>query len=176
MDINHGRKILTEMQICFQEMDLPISREAEKMGDSWIVNHLSFKSWYKDEGQLAELVAVVVFEHDIMQLSMNFYPNNIGSRYPDVLELLNLINMERAACYWQLIPDYEKFEFLTAIILTANSLNADQFKNVLHRFLKLGPRLFTIIDRFLNSRHDPKDLLKKFKAVNNDLRLDNIGL
>jgi len=113
MDINQGRKILTEMQICFQQMNLQITKDTEKLGDAFIVNHLSFRSWYKVERHLAEIMAAVVFEHDIVQLSMNFYSEDIKLKFPSVLKLLNLMNQIRAEFYWQLIPDCEQFEFRT---------------------------------------------------------------
>ena len=49
MDINQGRIILTNMQICFQDMDLSIISEKEKLNDPFISNHLFFKSWYECE-------------------------------------------------------------------------------------------------------------------------------
>jgi hypothetical protein len=169
MDINQGRKIITDMQICFQKMDLQITKDTEKLGDSFIVNHLSFRSWYKVERHLAEIVAVVVFEHDIVQLSMNFYSEDIRPKFPSVLQLLNLINQIRAEFYWQLIPDYEKFEFRTAMIITGNLLNTEQFNSVLQRMLKLGPVFYQLIDRYLNSHYKPQKLLKKFKSKNKQL-------
>ena len=172
MDINQGRKILTDMQICFQQMDLQITKDAEKLGDSIIVNHLSFRSWYKVERHLAEIMAVVVFEHDIVQLSMNFYSEDIRLKFPSILKLLNLMNQIRAEFYWQLIPDYEKFEFRTAMIITDNSLNTDQFKSVLQRMLKLGPVFYPLIDRFLNSHYKPQKLFNKFKTKNKRLWQD----
>ena len=169
MDINQGRKILTDMQICFQQMDLQITKDTEKLDDTFIVNHLSFRSWYKVERHLAEIMAAVVFEHDIVQLSMNFYSEDIRPKFPSVLQLLNLINQIRAEFYWQLIPDYELFEFRTAMIITDNSLNTEQFKSVLQRLIKLGPVFYSLIDKFLNSQDKPKKLFKKFKSKNNRL-------
>ena len=169
MDINQGRKILTEMQICFQQMGLQVTKDAENLGDPFIANYLSFRSWYKVEHRLPEIMAVVVFEHDIVQLSMNFYSKDIRFRFPSILKLLNLINQIRADYYWQLIPDYEKFEFRTAMIITDNLLNTEQFKSVLQGLLKLGPVFYVLIDRFLNSHHKPQKLFKKFISKNRQL-------
>jgi hypothetical protein len=166
MDINQGRKILTDMQICFQQMGLQITKDSEKLGDSFITNHLIFRSWYKFEYHVAEIVAVVVFEHDIVQLSMNFYSEDIRLKFPSVLELLNLMNQIRAEFYWILIPDYEKFEFRTAMIITDNLLNTEQIKSVLQRLLKLGPVFYSLIDKFLYSRDKPQKLFNKFKSKN----------
>ena len=169
MDINQGRKILTDMQICFQQMDLQITKDTEKLGDSFITDHLEFRSWYKLERHLAEIVAAVVFEQDIVQLSMNFYSEDIRLKFPSVLQLLNLMNQIRAEFYWQLIPDYEKFEFRTAMIITDNLLNTEQFKTVLQRMVKLGPVFYQLIDRFLNSHYKSQKLFNKFKSKNKQL-------
>jgi hypothetical protein len=174
MDINQGRIILTSMQICFQDMDLPIMSDKEELNDPFISNHLSFKSWYDCEDYPAEILGIVAFEHNAIQLSMNFYLKDIWSKYPSILKMLNLINFARVGYYWQIVPAYEKFEFRTAMIVTGDSLNMDQFKSVLKRFLDLGSGFYPLINQFQHSNSKPQKLLNKYKSKNKRLWLNDL--
>jgi hypothetical protein len=174
MNLNQGRKILTDMQICFQQLELQFMNETEKFDDPFIANHLSFRSWYKSKNHLSEIMAFVAPEHDIVQLSMNFYSDAIRMKYPEVLELLNLINMTGAGYYWQIIPDYEKFEFRTAFCITDNLLDMQQFKIILKRMLKIGPVYYSLIHKYLNSQSKPKHIFNKFKSKNKRLLLTTL--
>jgi hypothetical protein len=174
MDINKGRIILTHMQICFQDMNLPIMSDKEELNDPFISHHLSFKSWYDREDYHAEILGIVVFEHNIIQLSMNFYSKNIWSKYPSILKMLNLINLARVGYYWQIVPAHKKFEFRTAMIITGGSLNVDQFKSVLKRFLDLGLGFYPLINQFQHSNIKPQKLLNKYKSKNRRLWLNDL--
>jgi len=174
MDINQGRIILTSMQICFQDMDLSIINEKEKLNDPYISNHLYFKSGYECENDPVEILGIVMFEHDIIQLSMNFYSKDIWSKYPSILKMLNLINFARVGYYWQIVPAYEKFEFRTAMIVTGDSLNMDQFKSVLKRFLDLGSGFYPLINQFQHSNYKPQKLLNRYKSKHKELWLNDL--
>ena len=174
MDINQGRIILTNMQICFQDMNLPIFSDKEELNDPYISNHLSFKSWYECKDYPAEILGIVGFEHNIIRLSMNFYFKDIWSKYPSILKMLNLINLARVGYYWQIVPAHEKFEFRTAMIVTGDSLNMDQFKSVLKRFLDLGAGFYPLINQFQNSNNKPQKLLNKYKSKNKRLWLNDL--
>jgi len=174
MDINQGRIILTNMQICFQDMNLPIFCDNEELNDPYISNHLSFKSWYECKDYPAEILGIVGFEHNIIQLSMNFYSKDIWSKYPTILKMLNLINISRVGYYWQIVPAYEKFEFRTAMIVTGDSLNMDQFKSVLKRFLNLGSGFYPLINQFQHSNNKPQKLLNNYKSKNKRLWLNDL--
>ncbi len=131
MDINKGRIILTHMQICFQDMNLPIMSDKEELNDPFISHHLSFKSWHDLENYHAEILGIVVFEHNIIQLSMNFYSKDIWSKYPSILKMLNLINFARIGYYWQIVPAHKKFEFRTAMIITAAATDRFSLRSIM---------------------------------------------
>jgi hypothetical protein len=60
------------------------------------------------------------------------------------------------------------------MIVTGDSLNMDQFKNVLKRFLDLGAGFYPLINQFQNSNNKPQKLLNKYKSKNKRLWLNDL--
>jgi len=56
MNINNARKILTEIQGCFKELNLPTIKEKEMLNQSDGFNYLQFCSWLTKDDKVAEIV------------------------------------------------------------------------------------------------------------------------
>jgi hypothetical protein len=161
MDINSARIILAQMQGCFKELDIPYINEDEMLNRSGFSNAIKFRSWLTKLGNLAEILAYVMPDHDIVQLSMNY-----GCNFEDLDEetsrnlfaLLNTINNSDPAFYWLYFGEADKLEFRTAYWLSGDRLIEKQFKSVLESFLKRGPLYFTYFKRLIDYNEDP-DLL-----------------
>ena len=71
MDLNSARIILTQMQGCFKELDVPFVNESEMHSYDGFSNAINFRSWLEKKGNLAEIVASAYPSHGVIQLTMN---------------------------------------------------------------------------------------------------------
>ena len=161
MDINSARTILAQMQGCFKELDIPFINEDEMLNRCGFSNAMRFRSWIAKNENLAEILAYVMPDHDIVQLSMNYVRNfeelnEETSR--NLFTMLNAVNNSDPVSYWLYFGEADKLEFRTAYWLSENRLNENQFKSVLNNFLERGPMYFTYFKRLIDNNEDP-DLL-----------------
>ena len=158
MDINTARIILTKMQGCFKELNIPLINESEMLNIEGFSDAIMFRSWFEKNGNLAELLAFVVPSHGIVQLTMN-YNQNIEdfdeSTIRNLLSLLNAINNSDSTFYLLFCPEAAKLEFRTAYYLAGNQLGEKQFKSLLGKFFNQGPLYYKYFRRLINYSEDP---------------------
>jgi len=145
MNINNARKILTEMQGCFQESNHPAIKEKEVLNQSDGFNYLQFCSWLTKDDKVAEIVVYLSVDQDLVRLSMYLHGGHEEIVSPELFILINNINDSDPSHYWIIHPDSNKLEFRTAYIISESQFNKDQFKSVLKGFLEQGPSYYTSI-------------------------------
>jgi hypothetical protein len=171
INISRSRKILSDMQARFQEVDLPLMREKEEKGAGGIADSLSFKSWCKTESDLAQITASLFPEHDIIELSMSNQRRTPKPVWPALWDLFNLINRTQPYGYWVICSETGMTEYLSAMLVTGEELDRAQFRQLLERFVGYGSRLYALVEEQINSKKRPIDLLNRFMADNPDLPL-----
>ena len=118
INIRKSRKMLGDMQVCFQEADLPLMREKEEKGVGLIADSLSFQSWCKTESDLAQITASLFPEHEIVELSISNQRRIPKPVWPALWDLFNLINRTQPYGYWVVCTETGITEYLSAIIVT----------------------------------------------------------
>ena len=167
MDINTARIIMTKMQGCFKELNVPFINESEMFDCAGFSDAIKFRSWLEKNENLAEVLTFVVPSHDIVQLTMNYYEKFEEfneSTICDLLNLLNAINNSDPTFYWLLCPEADKLEFRTAYYLAGNRLGERQFKSLLEKFLKQGPLYYQYFRRLINHNEDPNKLFYEMQV------------
>jgi hypothetical protein len=149
MDINKGRIILTQMQSCFVESSLQILIESEDLSQKLRSPNLSFSSNITRNDSLAQIQARLWLNFGAIQLSMFFEEELPHGTIPELLALMNDMNLSSAGSYWIAIPGHHKIEFRTAYILPG-ALNEEHFKGVLRRFLDRGLQQYDYLKKILN--------------------------
>jgi len=174
--INRSRKILSEIQKCFQEVNLPLMLEREEKGSGLGFDRLVFNSWCKNESGLAHITASFIPEHDVVELSITngkCIPEKI---WPILWDLFNLINRSQPCDHWIVCPYTGKIIYRSAILMTGDGLNSDQFHMLLERFLRNGSGFYPLIEKQLNSNKRPLALIIEFKENNPDLLMGEISI
>ena len=143
MEINTARKTLTQMQGCFQGLDLPIMGEYEKLDLEAPSVHMAFRSCVLDADCLGEVLAFLWLNHGVIQLSINFNEQLNESILDNLLGLINTINLLNSGIYCVLQPKEGKIEFRTAYVLRRDKFDEDQFRSVLKNLLELALHYYT---------------------------------
>ena len=167
MDVNSARIIIAQMQGCFTELNLKFVNEDEIPAREGLSNAIRFRSWLDKDDNLAEILAFVFPSHEIVLLTMNYYvtiENFDESTMSDLFNLINAVNNSEPAFYCVLMPSANKLEFRTSYYLTRSRLSEGQFKSVLKRFLKQGPRYYQYIRRLIDKNEEPKKLFDEMQT------------
>ena len=149
MNINNARKILTEIQGCFRELNRQPIKEKEMLNQSNGFNYLQFRSWLTKDDKVAEIVTYLSVDQDLVLISMYFYGGHEEIVSPEMFVLINNINDSDPSHYWIIHPDDNKLEFRTAYIVSESQFDKDQFKSVLKTFLEQGPSHYAFM-KYLN--------------------------
>ena len=72
MDINSARIIVTQMQACFKELNMPFVNESEMLDSAKYSNAIQFRSCFEKNGDLAEILVFVFPSQNIILLTMNY--------------------------------------------------------------------------------------------------------
>jgi len=150
MNIKKGRKILMEMQVCFVDAGLPVFGEKEITSEGSESDMMLFMSWYKNDSNLAQIKACFFPENDTAELSMIYYPNLDQSMMQNLHEFLNNINMHQIAGHWIVCSGPNRIEYRSAMIVTEDMLDKEQFEVFLKQFLTKGQRYYPQIEGELN--------------------------
>lgn len=167
MDTNSARIIIAQMQGCFTDLNLKFVNEDEMLTSEEFSNAIKFRSWLEKNENLAEILASVFPDHDVVQLTMNYYENYDDfdeSIMRDLFNLLNEVNNSDPTFYWSLLPRGNKLEFRTAYYLSGSRLSGRQFTSVLKRFLEQGPRYYLYIRRLIYNNEDPNQLFYEMQT------------
>ena len=167
--INRSRKILSDMQECFQQEGLPLMREREEIGAGAEADRLIFNSWCKNGSYLAHISATFYPEHSVSELSMMPGPWVSNEVVPVLWELFNLINMTQIYDHWVVCPQTGRIEYRSAVIVTGDSLDKAQFRELIKRLLRNGRRFYPLIQKQINSKEKPLALVNDFIKENLDL-------
>jgi hypothetical protein len=167
MDVNSARIIITQMEACFKELNVAFVNESEMHNCEGFSNSIKFRSWLGRNDNLAEILAFVFPSHDIVQLTMNYYENikvfNEATIH-NLFNLLNAVNNSDPAFYWLFCPEASKLEFRTAYYLAESRLSKKQFKSLLEKFLKQGPRYYSYFRRLIGHNEDPNILFYEIQV------------
>jgi len=162
MNVNDARIILAEAQSCFQDLNLTLVNESEKLDYSCCSNYLQFRSWISKNNKLAEIQIFIFIENDIIQLSTCFYEDYDDSITRRLLEFINGINYHLSDSYWILYSAVGKFEYRTVQVITEDSFDKDIFKEVIKEYLENGPYDYEYIRRIMQSNEDLDTLLNEW--------------
>lgn len=162
MNINNARKILAEAQSCFQDLKLPLVNESEKLNCECCAKYICFRSCISKDDELGEVLTHIFIDHDIIELSMNFYRDYDESITRRLLEFINGMNYNYAAGYWVLYPANSKFQYRTSQVITGESFDKDLFKNILKEFLEEGLYDYRYIRRIIQNDEDLDTLLNEW--------------
>jgi hypothetical protein len=154
MDIDNARKTLIKMQACFQAHNLPVMGEYERLDLEPPSVHTAFRSCVSDANHLAEVLVFLFLNHNVVQLSMNFYEQLNESRLGDMLKSVNRINFLNAGVYCVLHPKEDKIEFRTAYVLPNDELNEEQFRSMLKNFLDTGLRHYIGLGQLIRNHEN----------------------
>lgn len=171
MTITKSRKILMEMQGYFQKAGLPILAEHEIKGEDGESDMIFFNSWYKNDSNLAQIKACFFPDHDSAELSMAYYHNFESKEIRILCELLNLLNRSQITGHWIVCTEPNKIEYRSAMIVTEDSLDKEQFEMFLANFLIIGQRFYSLIEEQINCQKKPQELFGQFMVRNTDLFL-----
>jgi hypothetical protein len=169
MNINSARIILTEMQICFKELDLSIMTESEVLNRSDNSNHLWFRSWLVKEKKIAEIVTYLSIDYDLVRLSLHYHGVWEGLIRPELFGFINSINELESSHYWIIHPGENNLEYRASYIVSETRFDREQFKSVLKRFSELGPWYFSYIKRLADNKKDPDQLYHQMKLELDDM-------
>jgi len=173
---NRTNKILGEMQNCFQKAKLPLMEEREKKGEGLEPDRSQFYSWCKNESGLAHITGSFFPEHNVVELSITNGERIPESIWPNLCVLFNLINRSQPCDHWIVCPNYGKIIYRSAMLVTGDGLNSDQFQMLLKRFLKNGSRFYPLIEKQMGSDERPRDLVYEFRKNNPDLLMGEMSL
>jgi hypothetical protein len=163
MEIRKARKVVKEMEACFAELGLRIVNETEEVNQGVITDHLICRS-YSSKGEiLAEVLGILVPNHEVIQLSMNFYHDLTRLTRPEFLQVLNILNFVAFDSYWVRFENQEKTEFRTAFAIPEGRVNRKHFLRVLKRFLESGLEQYCRIWRFIEGSENVSKFLKRVK-------------
>jgi hypothetical protein len=162
MNINNARKILAEAQACFQDLKLPLVNESEKLNCECCAKYICFRSYISKDDELAEVLTHIFIDHDIIELSMNFYGDYDESITRRLLEFINGMNYHYAAGYWILYSANSKFQYRAAQIFTEKPFGKNLFKDMLKEFIDEGLYDYSYISRIIQSDEDLDTLLNEW--------------
>lgn len=150
MDIIKSRKLLMEMQAYFYEAGLPVLAEKEIKGEGGESDMILFKSWYKYDSNLTQIKAIIFPEYDSVELSMIYYPNMDQSMMQGLHEPLNDLNVQQNTGHWIVCTEPNRIEYRSAMIVTEDTLDKEQFEVFLNQFLTNGQRYYLQIKEELD--------------------------
>lgn len=167
MDLNQARVLTTQMQVCFQELDVPFVNESEILNQANCTDTIMFRSWQSTNGHLAEIVTNLFVEPKVVEVSMNYreeFARLNESDFEKLFNLLNAVNDWDAEFYWLLLSRDNKLKFRWANLISEGHFNDVQFKSVLKRFLEKGPRYYSYIRRLIDNNEDSDKLFLEMQT------------
>ncbi len=162
MNIDKARIVLAEAQECFQELNLPLVNESENLNCECCAKNMLFRSCISKDDELAEVLTHIFIDHDIIELSMNFYGDYDESITRRLLEFINGMNYHYAAGYWILYSANSKFQYRAAQIFTEKLFGKNLFKDMLKEFIEEGLYDYSYISRIIQSDEDLDTLLNEW--------------
>ena len=162
MDINQARRLLSNAQACFQELNLPLVNETEKTSCDCCSNYLQFRSWKMDNGNMAEILFSVYPNDDIIELCMNFYVDIDESYVIRLLEFINGMNYHLIDAYWICQTAKGKVLYRFAQMIDEYAFDRDAFIKVVAEFIENGPRDFQFMERLVKGNENVEPLLMEW--------------
>ena len=152
MDINQGEIILSEMQGCFQEMDLPLMLGIDQDNYS-SYKWLGINSWIKNELYLANVSAGLQYSSGFITLQLHIHPASELIKQDVTLRFLNMVNCFSLYGFWYFNPVKAEFVFQTGMAVTEKSFDRNQFMRTLRGLLTGAESDYPLIMKEINLMH-----------------------
>jgi len=153
------KKTIEEIKTCFRELVMPVDEEFQDQEKTGFQSQIyaNFFSLY--------IQATYWLETSTAGLRVMFPFEAPESKFGELYDLLNRLNMLRYIGSFWLDPDKGEISLHTGIYVPGDSLNRDQFKRTLNGLVWRACTFYDLIIRQISEERTAKDRVEDFKAL-----------
>ena len=164
-------KIIDVMKSCVQAMELPILDETNKDGELGIYTEVELEFFS------IHIFVYLPADQDIIKINIGFTPSIHQENLNKIKNLLNRLNTQLMDIGTLTVCKGGVVFSRTAIPLTGDDFDADQFRESLNRLIMQGVGIYELILRADLDEASPEEIVKEFfecaKAYKENLDVEN---
>lgn len=150
---NFRDKIVTDIQSCFQKMDLEILEASESKENYVIKSEVDTKSFKM------HIIMTYLIKRGIVAVIIEFNSLVLEYRFDDIYDIINRINtMLMDIGHFKLSPKNRKILLCTGFNVSNGILDICQFEESIKRIIGQGRICYEIIDRVAFDNMSPEDV------------------
>lgn len=169
---NENEIILTDMQVCFQNENLPILGEMERQAVGKRPYDLSFKSWCMVSSNALSIICFYIPEYKIAVIELGGFQNM--KQTADIDFFFHTTNKMQFKNRWVYYPETNKVFLRGVHILPSYGVDKKQFQMLIKNTIKASEIFYPFIQELTQTDKEPYEVLEEFGTQNKKV-IDNFN-